>query len=241
MEWQDIGLVIGTRKYGETSVILEVMTRSRGRCLGVVRGGRSGAQRAILQSGNRIKATWRARLEEQLGAFVIDPIDLRAARFLDSGPTLHGLATLVSLMRLLPERDPHENLFELAEEIIVEFCVRNSAAVKMARFELALLSALGYGLDLRACVLTGDKEDLAYVSPKSGRVVSRSAGAPWRDRLLPYPAFLQNIDEGASFEDVSGAFRLTGYFLVRDVLAPRGVTLPSSRALYIDALSRLAA
>ncbi|MGI9231033.1 MAG: DNA repair protein RecO C-terminal domain-containing protein, partial [Methylocystis sp.] len=92
-----------------------------------------------------------------------------------------------------------------------------------------------------ACVLTGDKEDLAYVSPKSGRVVSRSAGAPWRDRLLPYPAFLQNIDEGASFEDVSGAFRLTGYFLVRDVLAPRGVTLPSSRALYIDALSRLAA
>ncbi|MGI9230941.1 MAG: DNA repair protein RecO, partial [Methylocystis sp.] len=188
MEWQDIGLVIGARKYGETSVILEVMTRSRGRCLGVVRGGRSRAQRAILQSGNRIKATWRARLEEQLGAFVIDPIDLRAARFLDSGPTLHGLATLVSLMRLLPERDPHESLFELAEEIIVEFCVRNSAAVKMARFELALLSALGYGLDLQACVLTGDKEDLAYVSPKSGRVVSRSAGAPWRDRLLPYPA-----------------------------------------------------
>ena len=241
MQWQDAGLVIGARKHGETSVILEVMTHERGRCLGVVRGGRSRDQRPVLQAGNRVLISWRARLEEHLGAFIVDPIELRTARFLNNGAALHGLATLISFLRLLPERDPHSELYELAEAIISGFCLDNNGAMAMARFELALLSALGFGLDLQACALTGDQEDLAYVSPKSGRVVSRNAGEPWRERLLPYPVFLQDLRHVATREDLIGAFRLTGYFLMRDVFAPRFVSLPTSRALYIDALSRLAA
>lgn len=236
MEWRDEGLVIGARRHGENSVILEAMTRRRGRHLGLVRGGRSGAMRPILQPGNRIEATWRARLEEHLGAFTVEPLKARAARFLDYGFALHGVAHLAGLLRLLPEREPHEELYDLAEAIADRLDALDRAPALMARFELALLAALGFGLDLDACALTGARDDLAYVSPKSGRAVTRAAGEPWRDRLLAYPEFLRG---GAcpppASGDLSAAFRLTGHFLARDVLSPRGAALPAARALYIGA------
>lgn len=243
MEWRDDALVIGARRHGETSVILELMTRAHGRHLGLVRGGRSRRLRPVLQPGNLVAAEWRARLEDHLGALTIEPLAARAAHFLDRGAALNGVASLCALLRLLPERDPHEELFEMADAVaarlgdVREFDV---AALMMARFELALLGALGFGLDLHACALTGARDELVYVSPKSGRAVSRAAGAPWRDRLLPYPDFLRHESDAAAPGDLVAAFRLTGYFLTRDVLKPRGVALPAARDLYIDALSRAA-
>ncbi|MGD9541851.1 DNA repair protein RecO [Methylocystis sp.] len=243
MEWRDDALIIGARRHGETSVILELMTRAHGRHLGLVRGGRSRRLRPVLQPGNLVAAEWRARLEDHLGALTVEPLAARAAHFLDRAAALNGVASLCALLRLLPERDPHEELFEMAAAVaarlgdIGEFDV---AALMMARFELALLGALGFGLDLHACALTGARDDLAYVSPKSGRAVSRAAGAPWRDRLLPYPDFLRHESDAAAPGDLVAAFRLTGYFLTRDVLNPRGAALPAARDLYIAALSRAA-
>lgn len=236
MEWRDEGLVIGARRHGETAVILELMTRQRGRHLGLVRGGRSSAMRAALQPGNLVLAQWRARIEDHLGAFTVEPLSARAARLLDNGAALNGLASLAALLRLLPERDPHEELFELAEDIVERFATRADAAMALARFELSLLGALGFGLDLDVCALTGAVDDLAWVSPKSGRAVTRRAGEPWRERLLPYPAFLQNAAVAASAEEISGAFRLTGYFLARNVFSPRGLSLPAARALFLETL-----
>lgn len=238
MEWRDEGFVIGARRHGENAVILELMTRQRGRHLGLVRGGRSSVMRAALQPGNLVLASWRARIEDHLGAFTVELLAARAARFLDQGAALNGLAMLAALLRLLPERDPHEELFELADDIVLRFTARDAAAIALARFELALLGALGFGLDLDACALTGATDDLAWVSPKSGRAVTRSAGAPWRERLLPYPAFLQNASDEASADEIAGAFRLTGYFLARDIFAPRGLPLPAPRALYLETLGR---
>jgi DNA repair protein RecO (recombination protein O) len=238
MEWRDEGFVIGARRHGENAVILELMTRQRGRHLGLVRGGRSSVMRAALQPGNLVLASWRARIEDHLGAFTVELLAARAALFLDQGAALNGLATLAALLRLLPERDPHEELFELADDIVLRFTARDAAAIALARFELALLGALGFGLDLDACALTGATDDLAWVSPKSGRAVTRSAGAPWRERLLPYPAFLQNASDEASADEIAGAFRLTGYFLARDIFAPRGLPLPAPRALYLETLGR---
>ncbi|CAJ0875179.1 hypothetical protein AMST5_02670 [freshwater sediment metagenome] len=237
MEWQDEGLVIGVRKYGEASVILELMTRGHGRHLGVVRGGRSRSMRSVLQPGNLVTATWRARLEDHMGAFAVEPLANRAARYLDSGAALHGVTSLAALLRLLPERDPHAPLFEMADVIADRLDRPDAAAPLMARFELSLLAALGFGLDLSACALTGSHEDLAFVSPKSGRAVSRDAGAPWGPRLLAYPKFLQEEIGAPPVQEIIEAFRLTGYFLTRDVLAPRGGCMPASRALYLDALS----
>lgn len=241
MDWQDDGLIIGARQHGETSVILELMTRARGRHLGLVRGGRSRAMRPVLQPGNRVIAAWRARLEDHLGAYTVEPVAARAARFLDRGTALNGVAALCALLRLLPERDPHEELFELADAIFERLDSPDSGFALMARFELTLLGALGFGLDLDACALTGAREDLAYVSPKSGRAVSRAAGAPWGERLLPYPMFLRGEGDAASADEISAAFRLTGHFLARDVLTPRGVAPSAARALYIGSLARAAA
>ncbi|MBM3562189.1 MAG: DNA repair protein RecO [Alphaproteobacteria bacterium] len=241
MEWRDDALIIGARRHGETSVILELMTRGHGRHLGLVRGGRSRWLRPILQPGNLVAAQWRARLEDHLGALTIEPLAARAAHLLDRAAALNGVASLCALLRLLPERDPHEELFEMADAIAARLGdVRDFdiAALMMARFELALLGALGFGLDLNACALTGARDDLAYVSPKSGRAVSRAAGAPWRDKLLPFPDLLQRESVAAAQSDLVAAFRLTGFFLTRDVLNPRGVALPAARDLYIGALAR---
>ncbi len=243
MEWRDDALIIGARRHGETSVILELMTRGHGRHLGLVRGGRSRRFRPILQPGNLVAAHWRARLEDHLGALTIEPLAARAAHLLARGAALNGVASLCALLRLLPERDPHAALFDMADALAArlgDIHGLDVGAVMMARFELALLGALGFGLDLNACALTGVQDDLAYVSPKSGRAVCRAAGAPWRDRLLPYPDFLRHESDAAAPGDVIAAFRLTGSFLTRDVLAPRGVALPASRDLYIGALLRAA-
>lgn len=238
MEWQDEGLVIGARKYGEAAVILELVTRVHGRHLGVVRGGRSKAMRPVLQPGNLVSAAWRARLEDHMGAFVVEPLANRAARYLDRAAALHGVTLLATLLRLLPERDPHPQLFEMANVIAAGLDRPDAAAPLMARFELSLLAALGFGLDLESCALTGACENLAFVSPKSGRAVSRDAGAPWAPRLLPYPQFLQDdIDAAPQEAAIAEAFRLTGYFLTRNVLGPRGAAMPASRALYLDALA----
>ncbi|MBI1868540.1 MAG: DNA repair protein RecO [Methylocystis sp.] len=238
MQWQDEGLVIGGRRHGETGVILELMTKAHGRHLGLVRGGGGRALRSVLQPGNNVEATWRARLEDHLGAYTVEPRRSRAARLIDHAYALHGVSYLCALLRLLPERDPHGELFAMAEAIAEQLDSLEFAPALMARFELALLAALGFGLDLGACALTGARQELCYVSPKSGRAVSRAAGAPWRDKLLRFPAFLQGepLVQPAPTE-LSDAFRLTGHFLARDVFFPRGVPVPQARALYVGAVA----
>ena len=159
-----------------------------------MRGGAGRALRAVLQLSNQVEANWRARLDCQLGTYVVEPLQSRAARLIDHGYALHGVAFLCGLLRLLPERDPHAELFEMARLIADRLAALDEAPALLARFEIAMLGALGFGLDLGACALTGVHDDLAYVSPKSGRAVSRDAGEPWRERLLRYPAFLRDDD-----------------------------------------------
>jgi DNA repair protein RecO (recombination protein O) len=239
MEWRDEGLVIGVRRHGESAVVLELMTRTHGRHFGLVRAGSGRALRSVLQVGNSVEALWRARLEEHLGSYAVEPLRSRAARLIDRAFALHGVAHLGALLRLLPERDPHSELFEMAEVIADRLDSLEVAPALMARFELALLQALGFGLDLERCALTGATADLAFVSPKTGRAVTRDAGAPWRDRLLSFPAFLQDSARApADAADLAAAFRLTGHFLARDVFTPRGMAAPQARALYVGAAAR---
>ncbi|HXY59740.1 MAG TPA: DNA repair protein RecO [Methylocystis sp.] len=242
MRWRDEALVIGSRRHGESSVILEVLAKTHGRRLGLVRGASSPALRAALQPGNHVDASWSARLEQHLGSFAVEPLRSRSAALMDA-TALHGLGALCALLRLLPEREPAPELYEMASAITERLTDRAQAPALMARFEIALLGALGFSLDLGACALTGASEDLAYVSPKSGRAVSREAGAPWRERLLPYPAFLQNDDfaRRPDAAELADAFRLSGHFLNRDVFAPRGAPMPPAREFFLRALLAWAA
>ena len=239
MEWRDEGIILGTRRHGETSAILEVMTRAHGRHLGLVRGGRSRRQQPVLQSGNRVELTWRARLDEHLGSFQVEPLEMNAARLMDSAVGVHGLQLIAAHLRLLPERDTHVALFETLAVLIAHLDDADLAGALVARFELLVLEELGFGLDLSQCAATGTRADLAYVSPKSGRAVSRDAGAPWHDRMLPLPTFLRRgAGGGTDPAAVAQAFRLTGFFLARDVYEPRGIAEPGARAAFMAALGR---
>lgn len=245
MEWTDTGLVLGTRRLGEADALVELMTRDHGRHLGVVKGGRSKRWAAVLQIGNRLRATWRARLDEHVGTFVVEPIDARAAELMASPVALNGVQTLAAHLRLLPERDPHSDLFEAMAAVIDHLGDARLAGELIVRFELAVIDALGFGLDLSECALTGETADLAWVSPKSGRAATRAAGAPHAAKLLALPGFLAG--EGASepagwghaeIADILDGFRLTGHFLARHVWEARGLVPPATREGLIAALTR---
>ncbi len=230
MEWHDEGLVIGVRRHGETSALVEVLTRAHGRHAGLVRGGRSRRLRPVLQAGNQVAVTWRARLEDHLGAFTIEPIALRVAGLIDDPEKLAALSSLTALCRLLPEREPHERLHEAAGIVLSALEEGDHWPALMVRWELGLLDELGFGLDLSRCAATGTADDLVYVSPKSARAVSAAAGAEWHEKLLKLPAFLLGRQAGsAEADDIAAGFRLTGHFLNRHVLEPRGLDEPEPR------------
>jgi len=237
MEWRDEGVVIGVRRHGESSALVEAMTRAHGRHLGLVRGARSARLQGALQPGNSLNLVWRARLDEQLGAYAIEPLTLRAGRIIASGLALAGVGYLGALLRLLPERDPHEALFAALEIIADHLDQGDVAPALVARFEIRVLAECGYRLDLEECAATGSREELIYVSPKSGRAVSAAAGAPWRDKLLPLPRFLRaGAPAGAlASGELADAFRLTGFFLERDLFAPRGLPMPDARRAFLAA------
>ena len=190
MQWTDDGIIIGTRRHGETSLIVELMTPAHGRHLGLVRGGRSRRVQPTLQPGNSVTATWRARLDAHLGHYTVESTTQRAARLIEGPAGLYGIQALAALLRLLPERDPHPKLYDGLLAILDFLDDPLIAGGLIVRFELKLLDDLGFGLDLTECAATGTNDDLAYVSPRTGRAVSRSAGEAYRDRLLPLPPFL---------------------------------------------------
>jgi len=239
MEWTDEGIVLGVRRHGESSAIVELLTREHGRHLGLVRGGAGSRMRPLLQPGNGVRAVWRARLDEHLGFYAIEGTRLRAGTLIAFSHAVYGVTHLASLVRLLPERDPHEDIYEMLEHTLDDFEDAGEAAAHLVRFELAMLAELGFGLDLSSCAATGETAELVYVSPKSGGAVSRSAGEPWRDRLLRLPAFLREADSHAwTDEDLQDGFRLTGLFLLRHVLEPRGQGHSDAREGFINAVAK---
>ena len=240
MDWRDEGIILGTRRHGETSAIVELMTREHGRHLGLVQGGRSHKMRPLLQAGNRVAAEWRARLDEHLGQYVLEPISFAAARLIESRLALSGLQLLASHLRLLPERDPHPQLFDTLAVILDCFEDPLLSGELIARFELRLLDELGFGLALDECAATGRRDELIYVSPKSGRAVCREAGLPYAMRMLNLPGFFaRNPGCCASVEELESAWKLSGFFLARDVYGPRGVEPPDARSAFIAAIKKL--
>ena len=242
MHWQDEGIVLGIKRHGESNAIAEIMTRDHGRHLGLVRGGQSRRMQPVLQPGNGVSVHWRARLDQHLGTYQIEPLALRAGQLMETATAVYGVQALAALLRLLPERDPHAHLFE-ALGIILEHLHRPADAGELfVRFEIAVLEDLGFGLDLARCAATGTREELRFVSPKTGRAVSAAAGAPWQDKLLALPSFLSDGSREAADEaSLADAFRLTGYFLHRHVYEPRGIDMPDARTGFVQAALKAAA
>ncbi|WP_299348279.1 DNA repair protein RecO [uncultured Shimia sp.] len=238
MDWRDQGIVLSTRKHGETSVILEVFSPVRGRHAGVVRGGTSRKMTPILQPGGQVDVTWRARLEDHIGSFVVEPVRSRAAALSDRF-SLSGLNAVTALLSFaLPEREPHPALYQRSEQLLDLLGQNDLWPLAYLRWELALLEDLGFGLDLSQCAVTGAREGLIYVSPRSGRAVSKAGAGEWEDRLLPLPPCLVGQGE-ASDEDVLVALSTTGYFMEHKLAPELGnKPLPTARGRLVDMLSR---
>lgn len=235
MDWSEEGVVLGVRRQGETNAVLELFTREHGRHLGLVRGGRGRRLRPVLQTGNRVEVTWRARLAEHLGSFSVEALEMHAARLMDDPFRLAGLMSMAELTRLLPEREPHQRLYDAFQIVLSKIDDDAVWPALLVRWEMGLLEELGFGLDLSKCAATGVRDDLVYVSPKSGKAVSKDAGEPYEDKLLALPGYLigeKMTDADAS--DLGQGFKLTAYFLERDVLAPRGLTMPQTRARVVN-------
>src|SRR5262245_46675831 len=239
MECSDEGIILSLRPHGETGAVLELFTRRNGRHLGLVHGGRSRKLRPILQIGNHVDAGWKARLADNLGHFSVELRKGFAALLMEDGAALTALTSMAALTRLLPERDPHPNLFEITQFVLGFLDDRAVWPALMVRWELALLDELGFGLDLASCAATGKSTDLAYVSPKSGRAVSSEAGEPYRDRLLELPQFLRAGASGpVDTKDVLAGLALTGHFLAARVLAQRDMEMPDARSRLLTYLGR---
>lgn len=239
IDWRDEGFVIAVRPHGETSAILEVFTPAHGRHLGVVRGGVSRRMAPVLQPGSWIQLDWRARLQDHIGAFKVEPVQSRAHLMADR-LTLAGLTSICSLLRVaLPEREPYPDLY-IATQGLLTSLDRPDWTASYLRWEIRLLDELGFGLDLATCAVTGTSEELAYVSPKTGRAVSRAGAGDWADRLLALPSGMTGTGP-LSAEAVGLGLRLTGHFLergLRPVLHDR--PLPEARSRLVDLLARAA-
>jgi DNA repair protein RecO (recombination protein O) len=237
MEWRDEGVILSVRRHGETSAIAEVLTAEHGRCLGLVRGGRSRHQRPVLQPGNVVQATWRARLEEHLGHFVLEALSLKAGAIMDEPFRLAGLMTLAGLAQLLPEREPRGRIYDAFRIVLDAIDHDDVWPALLVRWELGLLDELGFGIDLSKCAATGQTNELVYVSPRSAKAVSKTAGEAFSDRLLALPAFLVSGAD-ASIADVLNGLKLTGFFLDRHVFEPRGLQVPEQRQWIARALAQ---
>ncbi|GAB5470797.1 MAG: DNA repair protein RecO [Rhodospirillales bacterium] len=233
MEWTDEALVLSQRPHGEDAVILQLLTATHGRHAGLLRGGQSRRNSGLAQPGNSLRATWRGRLPEQLGSFSCEPLGTPLGLLLDApGPLAALSAALAVAESALPERAPLPGAYE-GLQALLEALSESHWAEAYVVWEVQLLTLLGFGLDLRRCGATGSQEDLVYVSPRSGRAVCRSAGAPYHDRLLPLPAFLVGRSAGGPAEVAQG-LRLTAHFLERSVCHPQNRSLPPARQRLSD-------
>ncbi len=232
MEWSDSAIVLSTRPHGENGVIVELLTQLHGRHLGLVRGGSSRHIRPTLQPGNTLDVQWRGRLAEHLGSYTAELSTARAGALMEGRDSLKGLNAFVAICgAALPERQPYPPVFVVGE-ILLDAMVASDASHWLplfARWEAGLLEALGFGLDLSECAATGTTDELIYVSPRSGRAVSKAGAGIYADRLFKLPPFLGDAASDPTTAETCEALRMTGHFLLERVLEPQGAVLPNAR------------
>ncbi|TGD44827.1 DNA repair protein RecO [Pseudotabrizicola sediminis] len=238
MEWREDGILLSMRLHGEGSAIIEVFTSGHGRHFGVVRGGASRKRAPMLQPGAQLDLTWRARLDDQIGVFLAEPVQSRAA-VLESPLALAGLTAACGLLHIsLAERDPHPQLYRRTQMLMDAMAGGADWLGDYLRWELLLLDEIGFGLDLSRCAITGQRDDLAFVSPRTGRAVSRAAAGDWAPKLLPLPQALMGQGPVTRAE-AAQALAITGHFLTRELANDaRSTALPESRNRLLARISR---
>ena len=238
MEWRDKGILLATRPFGETSLIIDVFTPDHGKSSGVVRGGQSKKLKPILQIGAQIDLTWKARLEEHLGSFQVELIRSRTANVMNDRLLLAGMLSSATLInRFFPTGQVYKEFYEISENLFDLLQFPDIWTLGYFKWELEFLETLGFGLDLEKCAVTGSTQDLKFISPKSGRAVSKAAAGDWSSKLLPFP--IAASGQVNSLEDILDGLKVSQFFLEEKVLIAFGMEhLPSARSRFISSLER---
>jgi len=243
VDWTEQAIVLAARKHGEGSAIVELLTPHLGRHAGLVRGASRPAMRGILQPGNSVQASWKARLAEHLGTLTMEMTEARAALIMTRPEALLALSSLCALaVAVLPEREPHRDVYEATGHVLDLLSHEEMTPIDigqtLVRWEIGLLGSLGFGLDLSACAVTGEVDNLIYVSPRSGRAVSQEGAGEYAARLLVLPPFLMDGDpQEVTTEQVQDGFRLSGHFIELMLLQPHQQSLPPARERYLQHLA----
>lgn len=220
MKWTDSGIILSVRPFGENSRIVSLLTPTYGRHAGLMKVPKTRSA-ASTEPGTFVEATWNARLSEHLGQWNLEATASLSARLLALPLSLMALSSACCLTdQCLPERHPYPHIYRLLKELIEELVQSPDCLIPYVEYELTLLKNLGFGLDLSACAATGQQHDLIYISPKTGRAVSRQAGEPYKTHLLPLPSYW--IREGAP-PNIRASLAVTGYFLTRHLTEGRGL------------------
>jgi DNA repair protein RecO (recombination protein O) len=239
MHWDDKAIILSVRRLGENAAVIHLLTPGHGMYAGVDKGAFGKRKRGIYQQGNIVAAHWQARLAEHMGMLTCELVHPTAAHLLDNRRKLAALSCATLLAeKMLAEREGQPEVYAAMESLLEALCGGGDWLAEYVRLEYTLLSCAGFGLDLERCAATGEVHDLAYVSPKSGRAVSRGAGRPYHDRLLALPPFLlsASVEEAVEHAQILDGLRLCGYFLESRVFTPRGIPVPAVRARFIKVL-----
>ncbi|MFL5287101.1 MAG: DNA repair protein RecO [Rhodopila sp.] len=253
MEWDAPAIVLDARPYGEGDAVATVMTETHGLHRGLARGGASRGKAATWQAGNLVQVRWAARLSDQLGSFTGELVHPGAAHAMQEALPLAMLTAACAVAEgALPERVPQPRTFHGLLSLIPRLPLGETALTDLVRWEMVLLADLGYGLDLSVCAVTGRRDGLVLVSPRTGRAVTLEGAGDWASRLLPLPEFLvcsgATPDDGTPPNTPVGAtpiawrdgLRLTGHFLARDAFGHQHRPLPQARQMLYDRVSALA-
>ena len=238
MEFEDDAFVLAARAHGEAGAIVDLLTAAHGRYAAHVAGGASRRMKPFLQAGARVTVRFRARVSEQLGSAALEPVGEGPSALFDDPLALAGIAAAAAIAAgALPEREPHPGAYLAFEALNGAFAYNDIWPAVFVRFEAGLLADLGFGLDLSKCAATGTTDDLIYVSPRTGRAVSRDAGEPYRDRLLALPAFMLSAQGRLTPGDIGAGLALTAHFLEAHIFNPQNRPLPPARLWLLDRLT----
>jgi len=236
-EFHEEAFVLSARSHGDTGVVVDLLTETNGRHAAYVAGGASRKMKPFLQAGARVIADYRARTSDHLGSARLEAVGEGPSALFDDPLALTGLAAAAAVAQgALPEREPHPGAFLAFEALMGAFIIPEVWPAIFVRFEAGLLEDLGFGLDLSRCAATGTMDDLIYVSPRTGRAVSREAGAPYADKMLALPPFMLGAQAGLGEGDVGAGLELTGHFLEQFVFHPQNRPIPPARVWMVDKL-----
>ena len=240
MEWRSVGILLAARKHGETSLIIDTFCPGHGRYLGVVKGGASRKFAPILQVGAQLDLTWKARLQDHLGSFKVELVRARTVHAMSDRILAAGLTSVSTILsRVLPERQAYDSFYRTTEDLLDLLNQPNIWPMAYLRWELELLTVLGYGLDLSKCAVSGSTEKLRYVSPRTGRAISEQAAGEWVSKLLHLPSII--LKGSGNSDSIIDGLKLTGYFLTKKVFNELSVRSPvSERQRFVDLLSQKA-